>query len=597
MSSMADSVWTLIDGRISKDGSVEPSAAVLDELSSDGESSLRRELPDIRFSRSALSCRLRMSGQFPDRVELQTGVVKNGRFSGCSLEHDQVVFGNTWHPIEPFSRARAFQSLVRHGLSVGGISVGKYFPLVCDSESADLIIDEIEDAGDGAWLTLRGSLKDPPGLAGNLYPYQRTGSGFLRTLARNDLGALLADEMGLGKTIQAITLMLDLPKGSQTLVVAPGSLLPNWINELKSFAPGLTHLKHAGSSRTGVASGLRDVDVVVSSYDTAANDLSFLCDIAWDLVVIDEAQQIRNPDARRAVAIKAIPRRVSLAITGTPVENRLRDLWSIAEFVIPQLLGGRREFESRFPDELAAAERLGHIVAPVTLRRKVKDVASDLPERVEIRTPLELSETRRAEYERIEASGNRFTTDVPLRVLCAHATEGAVSNTAFADEPKVEHLCDLVNEVFENGEKALVFSSFQLTLDRLLNQVRSRHGHSFVEVIDGRTNADLRQGVIDAFSKHDGSGCLFLNPRAAGVGLNMTAANHVIHFNPEYNPAVTEQATARAYRRKQERTVFVHHLYYENTVEAGAMDIADDKRDLARSIDHGVKSSDYDAGR
>jgi SNF2 family DNA or RNA helicase len=175
--------------------------------------------------------------------------------------------------------------------------------------------------------------------------------------------------------------------------------------------------------------------------------------------------------------------------------------------------------------------------------------------------------------------------------------EGETGAQSFTSEPKVVHLCSIIEEIFENDEKALVFASFQLTLDRLWDVLRSSRAHGFIEVIDGRTDAGDRQGIIDLFSDHRGPGCLLLNPRAAGVGLNITAANHVIHFNPEYNPAVTEQATARAYRRKQERTVFVHHLYYEGTIEEGAMVIADDKRELASSVDLGVKTSDEDAGR
>lgn len=597
MSLMGDAVWNLSDGNIFRDGVLQSSSNVIAELDRNGGSALRAGVQEVRFSRAALTCRFRFSGRFPDGIQIQTGLVKNGQFFVCDLGCDQFVAAKTWHPIEPISRSRVLEALARHQVIDGEISVGRYFKLSCDADACDLFIDEIDSATDGASLNNTEVAATPRGLVGTLYPYQQAGSGFLRTLARNDMGALLADEMGLGKTIQAITLILDLRVGGQTLVVTPGSLIPNWIKELNEFAPEITHLRHSGPERTGVTSGLRGFDVIISSYDTVANDIGFLSDIAWDLVVIDEAQQIRNPDSRRAASVKAIPRRISLAITGTPVENTLRDLWSIGEFVIPELLGGRDEFENRFPDEAEAALRLGRIVAPVTLRRKVSDVAGDLPERIEIRIPLELSRANRREYEVIEASGNRFTTDVPLRVLCAHAAEGRPAVQCFSSEPKVELLCNIINEIFENDEKALVFASFQLTLDRLLDVLRASHPRPFIEVIDGRTSPDKRQSIIDQFSEHKGPGCLLLNPRAAGVGLNITAANHVIHFNPEYNPAVTEQATARAYRRKQERTVFVHHLYYEGTIEEGAMNIADDKRGLARGVDHGVKSSDQDVGK
>jgi SNF2 family DNA or RNA helicase len=252
-------------------------------------------------------------------------------------------------------------------------------------------------------------------------------------------------------------------------------------------------------------------------------------------------------------------------------------------------LGAREDFESQFPDDVTAARRLGEIVQPVTIRRKVLDVARDLPELVEIKIPFEMPDALRRRHLQIESTGtSRLAVDTPLRVLCAHAEKDGAELDLF-EMPKIEHVLAVLSELAENGEKALVFAPFQMTLDRLSTLVgREVAKAKFVEVMDGRMPAANRQRLVDSFNGFHGSGVLFLNPRAAGVGLNITGANHVIHFSPEYNPQVTEQATARAYRRMQEKTVFVHHFYYRDSIEDGARQIAEDKSALAQALDVGI---------
>ncbi|WP_344135263.1 DEAD/DEAH box helicase [Pedococcus bigeumensis] len=423
----------------------------------------------------------------------------------------------------------------------------------------------------------------------DLYPYQQTGADFLASMADRGVGVLLADQMGLGKTLQAIALLLDQREDGPALVVGPASLLRNWCREFRLCAPDISVLNHSGPLRTGIAQGLSGYDVVLTSYDTLINDLSFLGTIEWNVVVLDEAQSIRNPDTARAEAVKSLNRRISLALTGTPVENRLLDLWSIAEFVIPPLLGNRAAFEDAFPDELDRAHEVGRIVAPVTLRRLVADVAKDLPDLIQIETAFELAPADRIRYDHVLATAaGPLAATTALRVVCAHAD--GFSWTGAGRSPKAEHALRLIAEAFEEAQKALVFASFQTTLDCLFDAVQAEHPGAFLGVIDGRTPADARQSIIDLFSSFEGPGALFMNPQAAGVGLNITAANHVIHFNPEWNPALTSQATARAYRRKQDLPVTVHHLFYESSVEEDALNRADWKRDLADMVDAGTTS-------
>jgi SNF2 family DNA or RNA helicase len=399
---------------------------------------------------------------------------------------------------------------------------------------------------------------------------------------------LLADQMGLGKTAQAIALLLDQHVHGPSLIVCPASLLRNWAREFGHVAPALTVITHAGPLRTGVASGFAGHDVVITSYETLVSDLSFLIDIPWNVLALDEAQMIRNPETGRAQSVKALNRRVSLALTGTPVENRLLDLWSIAEFVVPALLGTRETFEEAFPDELERAESLGRIIAPVTLRRLVADVATDLPELVHIETAFELPpDTARRYTQTAAASAGPLAAITALRVLCAHA-DGRGWDPGENSAPKIDHTIRIIAEAFSSGEKVLVFASFQQALDRMFETVKTGHPDAFLAVLDGRVEVSDRQTIIDLFTEFPGAGALFMNPQAAGVGLNITAANHVIHFNPEWNPALTSQATARAHRRKQTLPVTVHHLFYENTVEEDAFLRSDWKRALAGRVDDGA---------
>jgi SNF2 family DNA or RNA helicase len=370
-------------------------------------------------------------------------------------------------------------------------------------------------------------------------------------------------------------------------------LLLNWREEIKKFSPSLTTLIHSGPRRTGIASGLVHHDVVLTSYETLVNDFTFFDDVDWDLVVLDEAQQIRNPESRRAAAVKNLPRRISVAVTGTPVENSLGDLWSISEFILPELLGLRESFEDMYPDSDAAAYQLGKVVAPIVIRRLVADVAKDLPEKVEMAVPLELDLVDRARYSEIEASGKAFETNTARRVLCAHAEKTEVGSTfRFDDRPKVHRVLALVTEIYEQHEKVIIFASFRQSLHRLLQAISLLNPSqpAYIGIIDGNTSVEERFERIKEFENHSGPGCLLLNPKAGGVGLNITAANHVIHFNPEYNPATTKQATARSFRRGQEKPVFVHHLFYEGTVEEAAVLIQGFKQALADNTDQGIQN-------
>ena len=445
---------------------------------------------------------------------------------------------------------------------------------------------------------------DPEGITAELYPYQRDGWRWLRFVIREHLGGLLADEMGLGKTLQVISALRD--PGGETgrggaLILAPGSLLENWIREIARFCPDFRTLKHHGSARTGRPAELQGLDAVVSSYDTAVRDLSLLKMVEWNVVVLDEAQNIRNPDALRTKSIKQIGRNVGLAVTGTPIENRLRDLWSIMDFVVPGHLGDLQSFEERYGEDTEAAAMLEPLVTPLMLRRHVSEVATDLPERIDIPEVLELSETEASEYDEmrkgifVEYGGMATLVSLgKLRQFCAHP-DILGDGITFRSEAfsKFERLKELLEEIFARDEKVLVFTSYTKMADLIADMVASEFC-AMSATLDGRRNIDDRQPLIDRFSGHGGPAALVLNPRAGGSGLNITAANHVIHYNPEWNPALEDQASARAHRRGQERPVTVRRLIYAGTVEEVIDDRLRRKRDLAGTAVIGVEGKEQD---
>ena len=268
-----------------------------------------------------------------------------------------------------------------------------------------------------------------PGLAASLLAYQARGVQWMLETINHTGGLILADEMGLGKTLQIIALLLidPPPLSAPALIVCPTSLIANWVREITRFAKCLTVLIHRGADRVGIYSGLQKTNVVITTYDTMVNDISLLSSFEWSWLICDEAQAIKNPDSNRRQAIVKIPRRRAIAMTGTPVENGLLDLWSLADFAIPGLLGTRREFEKTYPDSMESAKAIGIFTDPILLKRRVIDVAGDLPERIDIDIPLELDEqlvthyieVRKTTLARYPVAGALVAT-LQLQLVCAH---------------------------------------------------------------------------------------------------------------------------------------------------------------------------------
>lgn len=560
-------------------------------------------LPGYEFSRFPAEPALLLTGKSPDDIRIDlVGKAGNTYTSIGRPDADQLFIGQTWYPLAKDDFEDSLGKIKEKNITFGQtVTVGQVIWLKTHPNLGIELIDQADFSPPAATQAPASFNASEWGLNAELYGYQKDGVYFLNLIAKQSLGCILGDEMGLGKTIQVIALMLAERASGRlpSLVVAPATLLENWRRELSLFAPTLSVLIHAGPNRAGISSRLAGFDVVVTSYDIAVRDEPMLSGILWNLLVLDEAQNIKNPEAQRTLAVKNFQRRVSLAVTGTPVENKLTDLWSLSDFALPGLLGKRCDFEGQFDNTNSDASQLAPLVAPILLRRRVKEVAKDLPERIDIPQPIAMSRRMAEMYEQvrlgaIEEYGKSASLVAlqRLRMFCAHpGIAGYDSGDPAELMPKYQRLVELLEEIFSKNEKCLIFTSYTGMIDILVEDLRSRFRGEYFNFIDGRVPVPDRQLIVDEFSVSLGGGCLVLNPKAAGVGLNITAANHVIHYNPEWNPALEDQASARAYRRKQERPVTVHQLYFIDSIEEIVVGRLSLKRELAEIAATGHQGS------
>ncbi|MEO7933298.1 MAG: SNF2-related protein [Chthoniobacterales bacterium] len=446
----------------------------------------------------------------------------------------------------------------------------------------------------------------PVELQGILRPYQTEGVQWMHFLAGNHLGGILADEMGLGKTLQTLAFLQS--SGGRSLVVCPSSLVFNWEREAKKFTPTLRTLVIEGNQRAPLFAKINNADLVITSYALLRRDIARYEQLAFKSVILDEANHIKNPDTQNALAAQKIRADHRFALTGTPVENSVRDVWSLANFILPGYLGRRDDFKDRYeaPIQRGGApevqRRLANRLRPIMLRRLKKDVAKDLPERLEQVAWVDLSDSQKSVYRELLEQGRRkieeasneknvgksrmaaLTALLRLRQACCDLRLLGLEKPEDASS-KLEMLDELVQEAIDGGHRVLVFSQF-VTMLKLIADRMTAAEIPFA-YLDGSTRD--RAGEVDKFQNSDTLPLFLISLKAGGVGLNLSAADTVIHFDPWWNPAVEAQATDRAHRIGQTRVVTSYKLIARNTVEEKILSLQQRKRDI---IDATVESEE-----
>jgi SNF2 family DNA or RNA helicase len=429
----------------------------------------------------------------------------------------------------------------------------------------------------------------PRSFIGVPYPHQETGIQWMWDKVSKGLGFVLGDEMGLGKTFQTIATFCrfkELGNTSPCIVICPSSLQRNWVQEFQQFAPSLRVCVHRGPQRTGLASRLSAYDVIVMSYGVLVSplDRKLLNEIEWGIIALDEAQAIKNPNAQRTLAAKSLKSQGRIAITGTPLENSIQDMWSIFDFCMPGLLGLLDQFNEIFSNDIHGAKRIEVLTSPLLLRRMIQLVKDDLPDILTYEHIVEMSEFEQDAYAQFSTNYQDKGLLAQLQYERQFCCWPKLVLPHIVDNPttKLHRLFDILDSLSGGTDKVVIFTSFTQVLDKLRNEIAMRYyGETMDNIlfIDGRNSTEAID-IIREFENQSGFAVICLNPKAAGVGLNITAANHVIHYNPEWNPAITSQATARVFRIGQEKNVIVHWLYYENTIEERMIDILDRKSEL-----------------
>lgn len=476
---------------------------------------------------------------------------------------------------------------------------------------AGLHLEELADGmsvtADDQWQAFKSRLEDareidprlPATFEGELRDYQLAGFEWLCRLAAWGAGACLADDMGLGKTIQSLALILSRASNGPTLVIAPTSVCMNWLDEVAKFAPTINPVLFGAGDRSRAVEDLGPFDLLVCSYGLLASESELLTSVDWCTIVADEAQAFKNANTLRSKAVMKLAGEFRMITTGTPIENHLGELWNLFNFINPGLLGGIDHFNETFTRPIEngdadARQRLKQLISPFVLRRLKRDVLAELPPRTDIVLTVKLSKAEAAFYEalRREAASAAASVDSENRqrmIVLAQITRlrqaacnpSLVMPQAGIRSSKLALFGDVVSELLENGHRALVFSQFVAHL-ALVRDYLDEHDISY-QYLDGSTRPAERKRAVAAFQA--GEADLFLiSLKAGGTGLNLTAANYVIHLDPWWNPAVEDQASDRAHRIGQQRPVTVYRLVTEDTIEQKIVDLHRRKRDLADSL-------------
>lgn len=429
---------------------------------------------------------------------------------------------------------------------------------------------------------------------GELRDYQQYGLNWLNFLYTAGLGGVLADDMGLGKTVQTIAFVDQLEQKGPCLVIGPTSVVYNWVKEIEKFVPHRKVIAYTGQNRHNHLDKLEDADFVISSFGVVKNDVEWFQAINFKAIFVDEAQYIKNPKTQISKAIKSINASFKIAMTGTPIENHLQDLWNLMDFVIPGYLGTKRVFELHISD--GNNEFLKTKIKPFILRREKKEVLLSLPEKTEIILKCGMTDQQKTLYETVlqaarsgikGAKGKNqklsiLTTLLKLRQICIHP--GLLKETRGQSIPsaKFDLAKEKIEELIDEGHKIVLFTQFTTMID-ILHEWASEKEINLYR-IDGSVSSKKRMDIVDDFQNSKGSGLFTISLKAGGVGINLTAADYVIHLDPWWNPAVESQATDRVHRMGQKNKVIVYKFITEGTIEEKIQELQEQKKQLLSEI-------------
>jgi SNF2 family DNA or RNA helicase len=552
----------------------------------------------------ALGGRALTRAELEDLARLKTPLVRvRGQWVHVSAEEIEAAL-RYW---KEKGRTATVRDVVRLALGAPGLAPTLPFEGVEATGWVGDILRRIE--GHAAFE----EIAPPPGLQGTLRPYQRRGYAWLAFLGQYGLGACLADDMGLGKTVQALALIergwTEGPR-KPTLLICPTSVIGNWEKEAERFTPELPLLVHHGAGRARGA--LRDAAarhaIVVSSYALLHRDVEALKEVDWAAVVLDEAQNLKNPETRQARAARAIPAPARIALTGTPVENNVGDLWSLMEFLNPSLLGSQAEFKRTFfvpiqaSRDAEATARLRRLTGPFILRRLKTDrsIIADLPAKMEMKVFCTLTKEQASLYQAvmteamdtlkstgddIQRKGVILATLSKLKQVCNHPAQFLGDNSPLPGRSgKLARLTEMMEEVIETGDRALVFTQFAEMGAMLKRQLEETFGREAL-FLHGGVPKGQRDRMVERFQKDEAGPPVFiLSLKAGGTGLNLTRASHVFHFDRWWNPAVENQATDRAFRIGQRRNVQVHKFLCVGTLEEKIDEMIEKKKGIAEQV-------------
>lgn len=528
-----------------------------------------------------------------------------------------VFFRGEWVEIDVKEIRQLLKFMKRSG--AGEMTFRELMHLTSQEEGGihwdGLLVEQVETAGMLSMLMEGHSARGldfrpvPRALHGTLRPYQERGYRWLVMMRQLGFGALLADDMGLGKTVQVITALLDGITAGTVLIVCPTSLLGNWQKELARFAPELKLHTHHGSHRLHGEQFRQECvkqQVVLTTYPLAGRDMKELQSVDWASIVLDEAQYIKNYGTKQAQSVMKLNAPHRIAMTGTPVENRLSELWSIFQFLNPGYLGTRTSFKAKYTasgeQQSAELEKLRKLISPFLLRRLKSDpdIRKDLPDKIELKSYCSLMPAQAELYrevteslmERIDGStgmarkGIVLSTLTRLKQVCDHPLllQGARGARAKAEASgKMERLLELLDLIIDNNEAALIFTQYVQMGELLVSALELKYGTAPSFLHGGISKAE-RDRMVDAFQQGESSPFFVLSLKAGGVGLNLTRANHVIHYDRWWNPAVENQATDRVFRIGQKRNVEVHKLICQGTLEERIDELIEHKKSLSEQV-------------